>query len=169
MRWRLSSTFYRLSYRIKGFPEVIVVSGGGAGTTTLIRHVSKYRSVNRDDDLDGLKHSPSPSSAASRALSKVVYVRASPERQIKSLARRGTLRFQSVKIGGFRGFFPPTEAIEEFLAQAIHSQEAEYTKKLRGQILVVSFPDFLNDPSDLEQFLGLRGTDFKATMPGYRA
>lgn len=168
LRWQLGKLRAMSRSAFLGYPSVIVVSGGGSGTTTLIRHLSKYCTTNSDSDRDGLKHRLTiPHRAVSRG-SRVLYVRSDVETQIASLRRRGTLRFQAIKIGGFRAAVVDGLDLEAHLSDLIETQRRNFEQNSGPSVLVADFPDFLGDPEPLAQFLRLGHTNFADTMPVFQ-
>jgi hypothetical protein len=148
-----------------GYPAVVVVSGGGAGTTTLIGHLSNYCKVNSIDDRDGLKHTLRIPRGPRALRSRIVFVRSDIEAQIRSLRRRGTVRFQAIKVGGWRAMLVSSERLDSYFSGVLAKQRSIFEQNTKSQVIIVDFPGFLEDPSKLEQFLDLQGTSFASNMP----
>lgn len=145
-----------------------MVSGGGAGTTTLISHLSNYCKTNSINDGDGLKHTLRIPRGPRALRSRIVFVTSDIEAQIRSLRRRGTLRFQAIKVGGWRAMLVSSERLDSYLSGILAKQRSIFEQNTKSQVIIVDFPGFLEDPSKLEQFLGLQGTSFASNMPPLR-
>ena len=167
-RWVLCSSLHRARYRALAFPEIVVVSGGGSGTTMLIRTLARFTTVNRDDDLDGLKHRPRPPKLKSKAPKKIIFIRASPEQQVRSLNRRGTLRFQALKLAGFRALFVSQGDLDSFFKRQLREQLREYEKLEGPNLAILTYPDFIIDPEQVAVFAGVDVADFRREMPDFR-
>jgi hypothetical protein len=70
--------------------DCLVVSGGGSGTTTLIKFLSQYISVNHIGDKDGLKHKYKPHADKEIYKNlKIIFLTRNANETIKSLKNRG--------------------------------------------------------------------------------
>lgn len=167
--WQISKVLWRIRYFFARFPEVVVVSGGGCGTTTLIAHLSVYMRTNLLFDGDGLKHARRIPRGFQAQKSLIVYIRGDIESQIRSLRRRDSLRLQAAKLGGLRGIFVSPKNLAEFIASEIAKQQEIFELAADPRVMVVDFPAIFIDASELERFLGLEGTKFARTMPALRA
>ena len=162
MRWRIR-------YLLTRFPDALVISGGGCGTTTLITHLSGYMRTNLLHDGDGLKHARRIPRGFRAHNNLVVYIRGDIESQIRSLRRRDTLRLQAAKLGGLKGLFVRPKNLTKYLTLEIAKQKEVFELAQGPRVLVVDFPEILDDASELEKFLGLQETNFASTMPPLRA
>jgi hypothetical protein len=102
--------------------EVLVVSFGGVGTTSLIKYISKYKKTNDCDDYDGYKHLSIPPVSFNKNI-KVLYVYGDPILACNSLFRRGFHRAQSIKLQKYssnkKGRINTKETIEDYANKGI--------------------------------------------------
>ena len=86
--------------------DAIVVSYGGAATTTLLRYLAPHLRVNHwNSQWDGIKHVDSPQHPRLRRLrvGRAVYVFDHPVRAVASLFRRGFARHMAPKLTSRHG------------------------------------------------------------------
>lgn len=164
MRARL----YQLNRTFRSYPELIVVSGGGNGTTQLIRHLSQYRETNAAGDGDGLKHSLEPPHRALRAGSRVIFIRGEISRQISSLERRGTLRFQAFKLDGIRTILCKASGLKPRLTYLIARQSDLFLALRNQNVLILEYPDYFHDPERIAKWAGIDDPQFVTDFPPYR-
>lgn len=77
--------------------EVYVVSFGGVGTTFFLNFISHFFRTNNANDLDGLKHLPSPPEGIT-SKTKIIYMYGNPQHAVTSLFRRNIHHYQHKKL-----------------------------------------------------------------------
>ena len=150
------------------YPELIVVSGGGAGTTTLISHLSKFRDVNVAGDFDGLKHAMKLPRKVFRGGSRAIFITADTALQLRSLERRGTLRFQALKMGGIRSVFVTGENLRPFLEGLIYRQRHWFESRSSEEVLIIEYPQFYSNPELIAKWIGIVNPHFVSSFPTAR-
>ena len=101
--------------------DVLVVSYGGVGTTTIIDFLSGYIRTNSKGDEDGYKHLPLPPISFRKDV-RFVYIFGDPVEAAVSLFRRGYQRRQSKMLQRWSGDFSPiptSMSIDEYLDQGV--------------------------------------------------
>jgi hypothetical protein len=147
-------------------PEIVFVSGGGTGTTSLISHVERYRATNSRTDRDGLKHLRRPFKRLIRH-SKIVFIKRDYEEQVTSLERRDFLRTQLLKLVGIRSLFVRTSRLKLFAIQALETQEAWFRKAEDKSVLFLQYPHFFDSASELSSFLEISDPSFIEQFPEF--
>lgn len=144
-------------------PEVVVVSGGGVATTLLCKHLGLFVKVNSCSDLDGLKHLPSPNSAALGS-AKVIFVVGNPVEQVSSLSRRGLARAQLFKLRELGALFVQTRNVQPLLHRAILDQQSRFDS-FSGPILRVNYDSLFERHEEIARFVGVTDPRFSANFP----
>jgi len=156
-----------LRFRLRSGPEVMVVSGGGVSTTTLMNHLSGYVRVNSPDDRDGVKHSRKFPKWAAKSRTRVIFVRGARGPQVSSLLRRGVGRRQLFKLRGFAALFTLPRNVPAALARAMARQAKEFSRHEGDSLLIIDYPDYFSNISVLADYLGLGDTDFEESFPEF--
>ena len=140
--------------------EVLIVSAGGSGSTTLIKHVSKYYRCNDPSDRDGLKHLPAP--PPPDLAEKIIYV-GGDFRDIKiSLGRRGLLLPQVLKLRPYSSTWKLVGLFDfENLARL---QRTKFSESLETPVFFVHYNDLFESAQAISDFLGHRD-GFVSTFP----
>ena len=148
--------------------EVLVVSTGGVGTTTLIEHLSKFVTVNDPDDIDGLKHSPLPNLQATRT----IYLYGDIRRSTQSLRRRGYEERTLAKLGApFAILIPDRIRPDFFLKLAARGQIRRFiraSKKDAFRFLVLTYEELFESAEEIAAFLKISDDTFVAEFPRRR-
>lgn len=155
--------------------DVLVVSGGGVGTTLLMRQLSKYRTVNNVNDGDGFKHLPVPPITINRSL-KVIFVFGDPILAVKSLFRRSFQGPQSYKLQAFkanRELVKDDESIHDYANEGVDKLflkdqfENWYYHYPIYDTLFISFEHLFDQLEAVRSFLDLP-SEFIADFPKKR-
>lgn len=149
--------------KVRRVPPNVICSPGGVATTTLISHVSKFTSVNTENDRDGLKHLPSPSLVKN---SRVMLVTGQPGRIVESLSRRGYLEAQAVKLQGLGVLrrAPDRSQLEDRLVNAVRDQEERFSRD-DLQVLVVRYEDLPGSAERIAHFFEVSDPAFVRSYP----
>ena len=140
--------------------EVLILGAGGSGSTTLIKHVSKYYRCNDPDDRDGLKHLPAP--PPPDLAEKIIYVGGDFKDLKNSLRRRGLLLFQVLKL---RPYSSTWKLVGSFNFENLaHLQRTKFSESLETPIFFVHYNDFFESAQAISDFLGHRD-GFVSTFP----
>lgn len=139
-----------LSGRLPLRLEVLIVGPGGCGSTTLLRHVSKYFNCNDPADKDGLKHLPAP--PPPELAEKIIYVGGEVNDMKESLRRRGWILRQVLKLRPYPSMWKLGGSFNfEFLVQLQRGKFSE----LRGTpVLFVHYNDLFESAQIISDFLG---------------
>jgi hypothetical protein len=130
--------------------QVLIVGPGGSGSTTLIDHVSKYFICNDRNDLDGLKHLPSP--PPSRLAQKIVFLHGEVQDVKKSLERRHLLHLQILKLRpklGFWGLFKNWD-----FESLTRLQMKKFVEESQTETLFIRYDELFESAEKLSNFLG---------------
>jgi hypothetical protein len=141
----------------------LVISPGGAGTTMLLKHLSRFASVQSPHDRDGWKHLPQVPSGI-----KVLFLYSEPLASARSLRRRGMLFSQSAKLGCVVCAFLPSILVEKLIQRTMRAQIERYLHaemKEPGRILCIPYEQLWQRVVDISDFLGLEAKGFVEDFP----
>lgn len=143
--------------------EVLIVGPGGSGSTTLMKHVSKYYECNDPSDEDGLKHLPAP--PRPELAEKIIFVGGEVKDIKASIIRRGYLLHQVLKLRPYSSIWKLGGSFNfEFLVQL---QRSKFSEFLETPVLFVDYNDLFESAQTISNFLGHRD-GFVSTFPKRR-
>ncbi len=148
-------------------PDVLVVSAGGAGTTRLLKHLSRYRSTNSVGDRDGLKHIAKPTRRLVGG-AKVVLLISDPSSQVSSLERRGLLRLQLTLLIGLRGLLARRKNLSRLFEVAAKDQEQRF-RFSEFPVMVIPYAEIFESGVALADFLEIEDEAFISSFPARKA
>ena len=151
--------------------RITVVSPGGVATTTLMRHISRFASLNSHADTDGLKHRPKPPERLHDG-QRLLFLYGPLNKSIASLERRGWLRIQSAKLGSLIGAYSPRSIRRRAFKYAAIAQIKKFQRAQRDddkKILCVSFDELWSRQSEIAHFLQIKDARFISEFPARRS
>ena len=147
-------------------PEVMVVTPGGAGSTTLIAHIGKFKSVNDCNDADGLKHMLFPPRwLRSDSDVRVIFVDRSPDKIVASLERRGFLYEQLAKLGSIRGCLTSVPKARLQMMAALDCQKQNWRDAKLKNVMYVEYDELWQSTDRIAAFLGTTDVRFVSDFP----
>jgi hypothetical protein len=151
--------------RPERFPDVLVVSPGGVGTTFLMEHLARFADVNDPHDQDRLKHLPGPPPGLAGSRTRVIFVTGQPATIAGSLRRRGWLRQQSAKLGSVGGIVLTGAEAERAFLKAVAEQKRRWTQAGVEHLMMIEYEDIWDRVGDLANFLSISDPAFTAEFP----
>lgn len=146
--------------RIDSDLEVLVVSLGGCGTTSLLNHISSFRHINSIHDTDGFKHIRNivPNSSI-----RILFVISDERSSFHSLKRRNYHIYNSLKLGMIYYYFriPFLFVLE---AISIQKKWLSIERNFPGQVLCIHYEKLFESASIIAEFLDLPPS-FVITFP----
>lgn len=140
--------------------EVLILGAGGSGSTTLIKHTSKYYRCNDPHDRDGLKHLPAP--PPPDLAEKIIYVGGDFKDVKISLRRRGMLLFQVLKLRPHSSTLKLAGSFNFY--NLAHLQRTKFSESLETPVFFVHYNDLFESAQAISDFLGHRD-GFVSTFP----
>ena len=149
-------------------PENLVISCGGVATTEFMNYASRHAPMNHPGDRDGMKHWVGGIPYAKR----VVFVTGDAGKQTASLARRGILTVQYIKLGGgflaiFSNGFSLRKAAEDRIRKLNRGTATKYPD---ANILFVNYSELFESAQTIGEFLEVVDLEaFVANFPKRRS
>jgi hypothetical protein len=151
-------------------PDLLIVSPGGVASTTLIKHISKYKSTNCSNDRDDLKHLPHPPKWLGD-VNKVIFVTGNPDKIVRSIKRRGWIRKQGAKLGSIGAAVLPSPLNLRLFERAIRRQMSFWETwciENKGKSLLMSYDELWNSLNALAAFCEISDASFLDSFPPKR-
>ena len=142
----------KLPYQGRDRHDILIVSIGGVGTTSLIEHLGKFRSVNDPHDHDSLKHRRL---AGRRCKNRtVIVVRRETRDVVSSLRRRGILEINAAKLGLMRPILLSDDnKLLEIFEEAAQSQLDSWRQ--RNSVLALEYESLPTSAEAIANFIGV--------------
>ena len=148
-------------------PDLLIVSPGGVASSTLIKHISKYKSTNRSNDRDGLKHLPHPPKWLGD-VNKVIFVTGNPDKIVGSIKGRRWIRKQGAKLGSIGAAILPFPLNSRLFERAVRRQMSLWETwciENKGKSLLIDYDELWNSLNALAAFCEISDASFLDSFP----
>ncbi len=146
-------------------PEVWVVSPGGVGTTTMMRHIARFRRTNAPDDSDQLKHLPRPPRLPRDGGARFLFITGPEDDIYASLARRGWIEDQAANLGAPLAVLSRGRLQRFFFIRAIRRQLRTWKARAPFDVLYLDYSEVFEAGPRIAAFLGITDAAFVARYP----
>ncbi len=146
--------------------HAMVVTPGGAASTTLLKHIARYVTVNDCNDADGLKHAPFPPRWFDNARkTRVIFIDRDITRILHSLDRRGYVCEQLAKLGSVIGCLLPDAFAKKVLVKAINRQKHHWRTTKSADVMFIEYETLWDQVDKIATFLGITDSSFTRDFP----
>lgn len=146
-----------------------IVSPGGVGTTFLIEHVRRFKSVNDPYDGDELKHWPKPpTKRLSSARTRVLFILGDPHDIALSLERRQWLRFQARKLGSPAASLAEGRFQNWMFRRAVSRQIASWQSARVPAMMFVEYHSLWDQVELIAEHFRITDPRFVADFPAWK-
>jgi hypothetical protein len=146
--------------------NAMVVTPGGAASTSLLKHIARFVTVNDCNDADGLKHAPHPPSWFSNTKkTRVIFIDRDIAQTVQSLDRRGYVYEQLAKLGSVIGCLLPDAAAKRTLVKAINRQKRQWRSTKSADVLFIDYDSLWDQVEKIAAFLEITDSNFIRDFP----
>lgn len=146
-----------------------VVSPGGVGTTTLMRHLARFVTLNDPDDTDRLKHWPRPPrSRLAGSKTKVLFVSGEVETIAASIERRGWTHIQSAKLASVPGVLLRGKTQQDAFRRAVARQQDSWSSLDISNVMTLAYDSLWEAGPVLAVHFGVTDQRFVNEFPKRR-
>jgi hypothetical protein len=146
--------------------DVLVVTPGGAASTCLLKHISRFVTVNDCNDADGFKHMPFPPLwFGAKLKTRVIFVDRDIAQTLQSLERRGYIYEQLAKLGSVIGCILPPTFAKRALIKAISRQKRHWQTAKSADVMFVNYESLWEQADKIAAFLGIANSSFVHDFP----
>ena len=146
--------------------NAMVVTPGGAASTSLLQHIARFVTVNDCNDADGLKHAPFPPRwFGDSKKTRVIFIDRDMSQIVQSLERRGYVYEQLAKLGSVMGCLLPDASAKKILVKAIHRQKHKWRTTKSADVLFIDYESLWDQVEKISAFLGITDSNFVRDFP----
>nr|WP_309502596.1 hypothetical protein [uncultured Roseovarius sp.] len=148
-------------------PHNLVISTGGAGTTFLMKHLSRYVQINDFFDRDNLKHLPHlPEGWVEN--NRILYVYDEPTAVFRSIKRRKFVHKHAGELGCLACQFTWGRLRQKLFERAVRKQIEAFHAYRSDNVMLLAYDDIWNRLEEVSAFFGIDDDRFVREFPPRR-